>query len=101
MRPSRDEPVIVKHEVGAFSVPSLQTILRTSNIDTLVLAGIATSDVVTSTAEAAADLDYRVIVLSDFVTDADPEVNRVLLDKVLPIEADVIDSTQYAKAVNR
>ncbi|BBY65861.1 cysteine hydrolase family protein [Mycolicibacterium helvum] len=99
--PAGDEPVIVKHEVGAFSAPALQNLLRTKNIDTLVLAGIATSGVVTSTAEAAADLDYRLIVLADCVTDADPEVNRILLNKVLPIEADVIDSTQYAKVLSR
>ncbi|WP_161976545.1 cysteine hydrolase family protein [Mycolicibacterium sp. CH28] len=99
--PVGDEPVIVKHEVGALSAPALRALLRARNIDTVVLTGIATSGVVTSTALAAADLDYRVIVLADCVTDSDPEVNRVLLDKVLPIEADVVDSTQYARALSQ
>ncbi|MDX1893048.1 isochorismatase family cysteine hydrolase [Mycolicibacterium sp. 050158] len=98
--PLDGEPVIVKHEVGAFSAPPLQQELRARGIDTLVLTGIATSGVVVATAEAAADLDYRVIVLSDCVADPDPEVNRVLLDKVLPIEADVVDSTKYETALN-
>jgi hypothetical protein len=40
--------------------------------------------VVLSTVRAAADLDYRVIVLSDCVTDPDPEVNRILLAKMFP-----------------
>jgi nicotinamidase-related amidase len=61
----------------------------------MTVTGPATSGVVLATAEAAADLDYRVIVLSDCVADSDPEVNRVLLDKLLPIRADVIDSAQY------
>ncbi|GAS93773.1 probable hydrolase protein [Mycolicibacterium canariasense] len=97
--PLAAEPVIVKHEVGAFSAAPLQQELRANGIDTLVLTGIATSGVVLATAEAAADLDYRVIVLSDCVADPDPEVNHVLLDKVLPIEADVVDSTHYEKAL--
>jgi hypothetical protein len=46
------------------------------------------------------DVDYRVIVLSDCVADSDPEVNRLLLDKVLPIRADVIDSAQYMDSLH-
>ena len=53
-----------------------------------------------STVEAAADLNYRLIVLSDCVADPDPEMNRVLLDKVLPTGADVIDSAQYTRTLN-
>lgn len=98
--PLAAEPVIVKHEVGAFSAAPLQQELRANGIDTLVMTGIATSGVVLATADAAVDLDYRVIVLSDCVADPDPEVNRVLLDKVLPIGADVVGSTHYEKALN-
>jgi nicotinamidase-related amidase len=93
--PLGDEPVIVKHEVGGFSAPPLEKVLHDKKIDTVVMTGLATSGVVLATAEAAADLDYRVIVLSDCVADSDPQVNRLLLDKVLPIRADVIDSAQY------
>ena len=99
--PVGDEPVIVKTQVGAFSAPPLEQLLHAKNIDTLVLAGFSTSGVVLSTAEAAVDLNYRVIVLSDCVADPDPEVNRVLLDKVLPTEADVIDSAQYTRTLSR
>jgi nicotinamidase-related amidase len=98
--PVGDEPVIVKHQVGAFSSPPLEQLLRAKNIDTLVLAGLFSSGVVLSTAEAAADLNYRLIVLSNCVADPDPEVNRVLLDKVLPTQADVIDSAQYTRTLN-
>jgi nicotinamidase-related amidase len=98
--PVGDEPVIVKHQVGAFSAPPLEQLLRAKNIDTLVLAGLFTRGVVLSTVEAAADLNYRLIVLSDCVADPDAEVNRVLLDKVLPTGADVIDSAQYTRTLN-
>jgi nicotinamidase-related amidase/predicted small lipoprotein YifL len=93
--PAGAEPVIVKDRVGAFSTDSLDQVLRARNVNTLVLTGIATSGVVLSTVRVAADLDYRVIVLSDCVTDPEPEVNRILLEKVFPPQADVINSDQY------
>ena len=63
---------------------------RAGGIDRLVLAGIATSGVVLSTLRQAADLDYRLTVLADGCLDADPEVHRVLLEKVFPRQADVV-----------
>ncbi|WP_319446458.1 MULTISPECIES: cysteine hydrolase [unclassified Mycobacterium] len=97
--PVGTEHVIVKHRIGAFSTDSLEQVLRARNINTLVLAGIATSGVVLSTVRVAADLDYRVIVLSDCVTDPDPEINRLLLEKVFPPQADVTDSDRYVAAL--
>lgn len=64
------------------------------SIDTLVLAGISTSGVVLSTWMDAADRDYRVYVLPDGVADHDPEVHRVLVEKVFPSRAHVIDTAQ-------
>jgi nicotinamidase-related amidase len=58
-------------------------------VDTLVLAGIATSGVVLSTLRQAADLDYRLVVLADGCRDGDEEVHRVLTEKVFPRQADV------------
>jgi nicotinamidase-related amidase len=97
--PVGDEPVILKHHVGAFSAAPVQQRLQAEHVDTVVLTGLATSGVVLSTALAAADLDYRVLVLSDCVADADPDVNRVVLDTILPTQVTVIDSDQYAVAL--
>ncbi|MET4645880.1 nicotinamidase-related amidase [Streptomyces atratus] len=57
--------------------------------DHLVLTGLATSGVVLSTLRQAADLDYRLTVLADGCGDADPEVHRVLTEKVFSRQADV------------
>jgi nicotinamidase-related amidase len=65
-------------------------VLRAADVDHLVLTGIATSGVVLSTLRQAADLDYRLTVLADGCLDADPEVHRVLTEKVFPRQADVI-----------
>lgn len=80
--PAEGEIVVRKSRVGAFSTTDLAEQLRAKGIDTLVLAGISTSGVVLSTVRDASDRDYRVIVLSDGCWDSDPEVHRVLTEKV-------------------
>ncbi|MEV4972181.1 isochorismatase family protein [Streptomyces scopuliridis] len=45
-----------------------------------------------STLMDVADRDYRVYVLSDGVADRDHETHRVLVDKVFPTGARVIDT---------
>ncbi len=79
-----------KVRVGAFSTTDLDRQLQARGIDTLILAGIATSGVVLSTVRDAADRDYRVYVLADGSADRDPEVHDVLINKVFPRQAHVI-----------
>ncbi|KYP79295.1 cysteine hydrolase family protein [Ferroacidibacillus organovorans] len=88
--PRQDEPIVTKRRVSAFAGSDLDVILRARRIDTLVLCGIATSGVVLSTVREAADMDFGLIVLSDACLDADPEVHRVLVEKVFPRQADVL-----------
>jgi nicotinamidase-related amidase len=64
-------------------------ILRSNNIDMLLLAGILTQGVVLSTLRHAADMDYRALVLADGCSDKDPEVHRVLMEKIFPFQARV------------
>lgn len=88
--PRDGDIVVTKRRVSAFAGSDLEVVLRSGEIDTLVLAGIATSGVVLSTVRQAADLDYRLVVLGDGCLDADPEVHRVLTEKVFPRQADVM-----------
>jgi len=87
----REEDLVVrKTRVGAFSTTDLHTRLHARGIDTLVLAGIATSGAVLSTLRHAADPDYRTFVLADATADPDTEIHRVLTEKIFPTQADVI-----------
>ena len=63
--PRGDDIVITKHRVNAFAGTELDLILRTRDVDTLVLFGIATSGVVLSTLLQAADADYHLLVVKD------------------------------------
>lgn len=91
LTPEAGDIVVRKTRVGAFSTTDLQEQLHAAGVTTLLLAGIATSGVVLSTVRDAADRDYRIVVLADACADRDPEVHRVLTEKVLPRQAQVCD----------
>jgi nicotinamidase-related amidase len=99
LEPLASEPVIVKRRVSAFSGSDLDVLLRGAGADALVLAGIATSGVVLSTLRQAADLDYRLAVLADACADRDPEVHRVLTEKVFPRQAQVVTTDEWIKGL--
>lgn len=90
VQPRQGEPIVTKVRVSAFAGSDLEIILRSRQIDTLILSGIATSGVVLSTLREAADKDFALTVLSDACIDADPEVHRVLTEKVFPQQAEVV-----------
>jgi len=73
--------------------------LRAKEIETLILFGIATSGVVLATLLDAVDADYRLIVVKDCCTDADPEVHRCLADKVFPRLASVVTAGEVIDAM--
>lgn len=99
LEPVSGEPVITKRRVSAFSGSDLDVLLRAAGASTLVLAGIATSGVVLSTLRQAADLDYRLIVLSDACADPDPEVHRVLTEKIFPRQALVTSTEEWIQSL--
>jgi nicotinamidase-related amidase len=95
LAPRRDDVVVVKKRVSAFAGSDLRVVLGSLGVEELVLSGIATSGVVLSTLRQAADLDYGLTVLSDGCLDADPEVHRVLLEKVFPRQAAVLGTAEW------
>lgn len=97
--PQAGDVVVVKKRVSAFAGSDLDVVLRAKDIDTLVLTGIATSGVVLSTVRQAADLDYRLVVLSDGCADLDPEVHRVLTEKVFVRQADVMTIADWIATI--
>jgi nicotinamidase-related amidase len=94
--PEPGDVIVTKRRVSAFAGSDLDVVLRAGDIDHLVLTGIATSGVVLSTLRQAADLDFGLTVLSDGCFDADPEVHRVLLEKVFPRQAEVLTVADWA-----
>jgi len=96
--PEPGDILVTKKRVSAFAGSDLDLVLRSGGIDHLVLTGIATSGVVLSTLRQAADLDFGLTVLADGCLDSDPEVHRVLVEKVFPQQAEVITVADWVAA---
>jgi len=94
--PQPADIVVTKRRVSAFSGSDLEVVLRAQGIAHLVLCGIATSGVVLSTLREAADKDYQLTVLADCCVDSDEEVQRVLLSKVFPRQAEVVTTEAWS-----
>ncbi|MFE9392104.1 cysteine hydrolase family protein [Streptomyces sp. NPDC006784] len=91
----RDGDIVVrKIRYGGMSTTDLDQQLRERDISTLIVSGVTTGGVVLSTVIDAADRDYRLYVLSDGVADPDTEAHDVLLHRVLPSRAHIIDTTE-------
>jgi len=101
LAPREGDVIVTKRRVSAFSGSDLEVVLRSKGIETLVLAGIATSGVVLSTLRQAADDDYRLVVLSDCCADRDPDVHRCLLEKVFPRQARVMIGEEFRLALKK
>lgn len=95
IRPKNSDIVVIKKRVSAFAGSDLEIVLRSSGIKSLLLTGIATSGVVLSTLREAADKDYKISVLSDCCADRDEEVHHVLMTKIFPRQAEVLDLSQW------
>ncbi|WP_433662187.1 isochorismatase family protein [Nocardia sp. CA-128927] len=79
-----DDLVVTKRNVGAFYGTDLELHLRRRGITQIVLAGVATSMGVESTARAAHDHGYHVTLATDAMTDMDATVHQHSVDRILP-----------------
>lgn len=98
--PVNDEIVVTKHRVNAFHGTDLDLILRTKQIDRLILFGIATSGVVLSTLLDASDADYRLLVVKDCCTDTDLDLHACLIEKLFPRRATVLSADELCEVLN-
>lgn len=90
LAPRPEDIVVYNKRISAFTGSDLDVILRSLDVSSLVLTGIATRGVVLSTFRQAADMDYELTVLEDGCGDPDVEVQRVLMNKVFAMQADVL-----------
>ena len=75
---------MTKRNWGAFYGTDLDLQLRRRGITQVVLAGIATSIGVESTARAAHEHGYQVTLATDAMTDLDPEAHRNSIERIFP-----------------
>lgn len=98
VKPVEGEPVIRKPRMSPFVGTALDGMLRSRDIDTVVLMGVATEFVVEAAARHAADLDYRVIVLEDCCASFSEEAHRASLH-VMDHLATVATSADFLESI--
>lgn len=76
--------VVTKRNWGAFHGTDLDLQLRRRGITQIVLAGIATSIGVESTARSAHEHNYHVTLAVDAMSDLDPDTHRNSIEKIFP-----------------
>jgi nicotinamidase-related amidase len=79
-----DDHTITKQRWGAFTGTSLHDHLSDQDVTQVVLAGIATSIGVESTARSAHEHGYHVVLATDAMTDLDPDAHRHSVEKIFP-----------------
>ncbi len=78
LAPLGDEPVLTKTTIGAFATTNLHELLQASGVGRVIVAGVATSGTVLSTARWAFDVGYEVTICADACDDPDPHANAAL-----------------------
>lgn len=70
-----NEPIIVAHRASVFFGTDLQVRLSAQGIDTLIMAGIASTGVMLSSVAYASDADFRLFTVKDCCYDPDQVVH--------------------------
>jgi nicotinamidase-related amidase len=94
LKPQSQDYMIPKFRWSAFHQTYLDLALRNRNIDTLVIAGGSTDVGVASTAYAARDLDYNLVIVSDACTSPEEDNHRQFMQRVFPRMARVRTAEQ-------
>ncbi|HSV50522.1 MAG TPA: isochorismatase family cysteine hydrolase [Burkholderiaceae bacterium] len=93
------EPVLVAKRVSVFFGTDLESRLSAKGIDTVVLAGIASTGVVLSTIAYASDADYRIYTVKDCCFDPDPVVHDHLFETAFESRSVVMSLAQATSAL--
>ena len=93
--------VVTKRRASAFTGTDLDMVLRSGGIESVSVAGVATSAMVEATVYDAADRDYAVRVVSDVCADPVPGVHEFFVGTVFPSRGvEVITSTGTSRGLS-
>jgi len=79
-----DDYTVTKVNIGAFYGTALEMILRRRGVTQIVITGVATGSGVEATARQAYDQGYNVVLVTDAMTDLDPDMHKHAVEKVFP-----------------
>lgn len=94
LAPRPGDYMVPKHRWSAFHGTYLDLGMRARRVDTIILTGGSTEIGISSTAYAARDLDYNLVIVSDACTSAKQDVQTQLMREVFPRLARVRNTIQ-------
>jgi nicotinamidase-related amidase len=84
LAPTPDEYVVPKYRWSAFHQTYLDLALRNRGVGTIVLCGGATDIGIASTAFAARDLDYNLVIVADGCTSGEWDNHEQFMRRIFP-----------------
>ncbi|MEP6656977.1 MAG: cysteine hydrolase [Betaproteobacteria bacterium] len=93
--------IIPKYRWSAFYQTCLDLALRSRQVGTIVLCGGSTDVGIASTAFAARDMDYHIIIASDACTSPEQDNHRQFMQRVFPRMARVRTVAQIESMLSR
>jgi nicotinamidase-related amidase len=84
LNPQPSDHLVTKHTWGAFTNTGLETTLKALGVTQVVIAGVATSIGVESTARQAYELGFNVTLAVDAMTDLRAEAHAASIALVFP-----------------
>ena len=97
--PQPHDYFIAKHRWSAFHATHLELSLRTRGIDTVILCGGATDVGIVSTAFAARDLDFNLVIVSDACRSGNQDNHDQLMTRIFPFMARVRTAAEAAAMI--
>jgi nicotinamidase-related amidase len=94
LKPQPQDYMIPKFRWSAFHQTYLDLALRNRNVNTLVITGGSTDVGVASTAYAARDMDYNLVIVSDTCTSPEEDNHAQFMRRVFPRMARVRTAAQ-------
>lgn len=95
--PKPNEKVVIKHRYSAFLHTNLELILRSSQINHIILLGLYTNVCIDSTAREGYMRDFDVTVPYDCVASDNKQKHEYALDLLQGTFADVVHSSTFIK----
>jgi len=96
LAPRPEDYLIPKYRWSAFFQTYLDLALRTRKIDTIILSGGSTDVGIASTAYAARDLDYNLVIASDACSSPETDNHDQFMRRIFPRMARVRTAEQVA-----
>lgn len=81
VKPELGEPVLTKLSFSAFTSTGIDSLLRNLEVDSLVFAGVSTSQCVDLTARDAADRGYSCVIVADAVAEDRRDFHEATLEQ--------------------